>query len=165
MPTPLRLVIGGSLMVTAGHAPALAIETRDFAIAFSLADSGSFLVPNALTAGTSVDPSGNLAGDQTLRFGLVDFRGSVRPQLWFTGTLAFSATAFTVPADSASILHVTTPFTLSGDLQAFPSNPFLGNPGMSLLDIRLKGKGKVTTRLTGAHAGVRSVTSLFFAFR
>lgn len=165
MPTALRIVIGGSLLVTAGHRPAFAIETKDFAIGFSLGDTGSFNIPNAGGAGTQIDPSGVLAGDQTLSFGIVDYRGTVYPQLWFAGTLTFSATSFTIPGDSASVIHHTTPFTLAGDLRGYTNNPFLGNPGASVFDVRLKGKGKVTTRLTAANAGVRSVTSYFFAFR
>lgn len=167
MPAALRLVIGGSLMVTTAPSRPFALESKDFALGFLLADTGSFSIQSHVVApGDSVNPSGTLAGDQTLHQGVVDYRGVVYPLLWYTGTLAFTATPFTAPAANASILHITTPFTLDGDVQAYHNNPFIGNPGPSVLDFRVRGKGRVTTRLSGAGAnGLRQVTSYFFSFR
>ncbi len=167
MPSALRLIIGGSLMITTAPSRPFALESKDFALGFLLADTGSFNIQNYLVSpGDIVTPSGTLAGDQTLNQGVVDYRGVVYPQLWYAGSFEFVAKPFTVPAASASILHETTAFTVNGSVQAYHKNPFVGPPGPSVLDFRVKGKGKVTTRLSAADAsGMRAVTSYFFAMR
>jgi hypothetical protein len=161
-----RVVTGGALLLFAGEAPSLVIETTDCAVRFALADTGGFLLPNTVAAGTSYDASGILAGDQTLHNGVIDVGGAVHPTVWFTGTLTFTATPVLVPPNSAVSVHLDTAFTFAGDLQGYDANPFVGPPGPAVFDYQLKGKGRVTVRLSASRRrGGRSATSVFFAFR
>lgn len=160
----VRHITGGSLFVYQTQSSDFLLEGTDFAIHFSLGDLGSISMPAMGGPGAHISLSGMLAGDQTLRFGVVDYGGQVYPQLWFTGALNVHATAYTVPASSNRPVHHTSRFTLDGTLQAYLNNPAIGNPGPAVFDLQLKGKGKVTVRMSAAVSNVRSVTSYYYLF-
>jgi hypothetical protein len=169
MPPINRVLTGGSLFGTGSSTPDFNFEAKDLAVAFRLGDGGSFpLVISVVTAGSSFNASGTLAGDQTLRFGPVDYQGVSYPSLFFTGSLQFTATPVVIPANSAAPLQLNTKFKLSGTLSAFQNNPFTGPPGPAVFEATLTGKGTAGVRCSPSHPSggstVRDVSSLFFGF-
>jgi hypothetical protein len=85
-------VTGGSLCLIGSSGRDFNFEAKDLTVTVSLGDAGSFpIVAGAVTAGSSFNPSGTLAGEQTLRFGPVDFQGVSYASLFFSGSLQFAA--------------------------------------------------------------------------
>jgi hypothetical protein len=168
MPPISRTVIGGSLCGISS-APDFNFESKDLTVAFRLGDAGSLpIVVVVVTAGSSFNASGTLAGEQTLGFGPVDFQGVSYASLFFSGSLQFTADPVVIPPDSATPLQLSTKFTFGGTLNAYHNNPFVGPPGPAVFEAKLKGQGTAVVRgsasqPTGATM-VRQLTSLFFGF-
>ena len=127
--------------------------------------AGSISVPGSAILGTSISCHGVLAGGQTLNFGFVDFAGLAHQKLWFEGTLTFNADVPihvpSLPAKGA--IHRSTSFIFSGNLIAYPSNPWV-DPPPKTFEYDLAGKGKVTVRLNEPAGGTRKITSYFYQF-
>jgi hypothetical protein len=164
MPTPLKIT-AGSLCQIENSFRSFNLSAGKLALSIHLADSGSFVIPSKKFPGETYACGGQLAGDQTLHSGNVDFNGAHQPLIWFTGTLKFVSQPFAVPADGPSPMTKTATFTMSGNLQGFLNNPFIGPPGPAVFDVTLKGKGVATVRFS-ATAGMsgRWVRSLFHQF-
>jgi hypothetical protein len=162
---PLSTVVGGSLFAYGHDYADFTLETTHFAAQFSLGDTGSIPIPAIPFIGTSINCDAILAGGQTLRFGFVDWAGHAHQKLWFQGTLTFNAESLIhVPSLPATgPIHRSTPFNISGNLVAFPSDPFV-DPPPKTFEYKLVGKGKLTVRLAEATGGVRRVTSYFYQF-
>jgi len=153
----------GLLYIYSVSTHGLILKTKDLIANLNLGDSGSFPVPNVYGAGATVNLSGNLAGDQTLRNGPGYYQTRSYSTLWYEGALAFTATPFVLPAASSSALSITTPFTLSGNLKGFESNNINGN-APQVFDVTLTGKGQLTAKFSAATSGARSLQTLFFYF-
>ena len=169
MPPINRTVTGGSLFGSGSSAPDFNFEAKDLAVAFRLGDAGSFpIVAVVVTAGSSFNASGTLAGEQTLRSGPVDFKGVSYTKLFFSGELDFTAEPVVIPSDSATPLQLSTKFTFGGTLSAYHNNPFVGPPGPAVFEAKLKGHGTAVLRCSASQpvgaTMVRNLTSLFFAF-
>ena len=169
MPPISRTVTGGSLCGIGSSGRDFNFEAKDLTVAFRLGDAGSLpIVAVVVTAGSSFDASGSLAGEQTVRFGPVDFQGVSYPSLFFSGSLQFTADPVVIPPDSATPLLLSTKFTFGGTLSAYHNNPFVGPPGPAVFEAKLKGHGTTVVRCSASHpAGatmVRDLTSLFFGF-
>jgi hypothetical protein len=162
---PLSTVVGGSLFAYYADHADFTLETKEFAAQLSLGDTGSIPIPALPFNGTTINCSAILAGGQTLRFGFVDFAGHPHQKLWFEGTLHFDAEqSILVPALPATgAIHLSTGFSLSGNLIAYPSDPFV-DPPPKTFEYLIRGKGTVTVRLTEASGGQRRVTSYFYQF-
>src|SRR3954468_20655474 len=119
---PLSKITGGSLYIWSPSSSSFTLESKDFAILFSLGDLGSFSVPHQASAGGTITPSGNLVGDQTLNMGTVDFGGTAGRQLFFTGDLHFVGVPFVLPQPTSKPYVKVTKFTLTGSISAFQQN-------------------------------------------
>jgi len=160
----LSTVGGGSLFVYGPSFADFTLDTTHFGAQISLGDSGSIVVPTFVVIGTSMSCDAMLAGGQTLRFGFVDWAGHAPQKLWFQGTLTFNAESpIHVPSLPAAAIHRSTSFDFSGNLVAFPSDPWV-DPPPKTFEYLLRGKGKVTVRLNEPTGGVRRVTSYFYQF-
>jgi hypothetical protein len=168
MPPIDRTVTGGSLCLIGSSGRDFNFESKDLTVNVRLADSGSFPVIAIVTAGSSFNASGTLAGDQTLHLGPVEFQGVQYTSLFFGGSLQFTAKPIVIPPDSATPLQLNTKFTLGGTLNAFQNNPFVGPPGPAVFEVKLKGRGTAVVRCSASHASgasmVRDLTSVFFGF-
>jgi hypothetical protein len=169
MPPISRALTGGSLFGTGSTTPDFNFAAKDLTVVVRLGDAGSFpLVGTIVTAGSSFNASGTLAGDQTLRFGPVEFQGIAYSQLFFTGSLQFTAKPVIIPADSATPLQLKTKFSVAGMFNAYHNNPFIGDPGPAVFEATLKGGGTALVRCSASHSlgatTVRDVSSLFFGF-
>ena len=164
-----RTVTGGSLCLIGSSGRDFNFKSTDLTVAFRLGDAGSFpIVVGIVSAGSSFNPSGTLAGEQTLKSGPVEFQGVAYASLFFSGSLQFTADPVVIPADSAVPLQLKTKFTLSGTLSAFHNNPFVGPPGPAVFEATLDGHGSTVVRCSASHPSgatmVRDLTSLFFGF-
>src|SRR5262245_16107150 len=164
-----RVVTGGSLFGTGSTTPDFDFAAQDLTVGVRLGDAGSLpLVGIVVTAGSSFNASGTLAGEQTLHNGSVEFQGIVYSSLFFNGTLQFTATPVLIPGNSATPLQLSTKFTFSGTFNAYHSNPFSGPPGPAVFEATLKGAGTAVLRCSAsrplATTTVRDVTSVFFGF-
>jgi len=169
MPPISRTVTGGSLCLIGSGGRDFNFKAKDLTVAFRLGDAGSVpIVATVVTAGSSFNASGTLAGEQTLRFGPVEFQGVAHASLFFSGSLQFTAKPVVIPADSATPLQLKKKFTFGGTLSAYHNNPFVGPPGPAVFEATLKGSGTVVVRCSASHpsgaATVRDLTSLFFGF-
>jgi hypothetical protein len=165
MPPPLAKVVGGSLFAYSPDHADFTLETAEFVAQFQLGDTGSIKLPLKPPIGSSFDCDAILFGGQTLRYGLVDHAGHAHEKLWFEGTLSFTTEIhIQVPSQPPSgPIHLSTPFTFSGDLLAFTSDPFV-DPPPKTFEYKLVGKGIVTVRLTQPFGPLRKVTSYFYQF-
>jgi hypothetical protein len=165
MPTAVK-VTAGSLCLIEGGVRSFNLSGGPLAVSLHLADSGSLVIPTKKFPGETYSCGGQLAGDQTLHNGPVDFNGQQYALLWFLGALEFVSNPFAMPANGPSPVTKNVKFTLSGNLQGFHNNPFIGDPGPAVFDVTLSGKGTATVRFsatTGMPAG-RWVRSLFHRF-
>ena len=163
MPTLVK-VSGGSLYFYGPIGFAFNLRTPAFHAQLNLSDSGGFPLSPSLAPGSSYTLHGILAGS-SLGTGPVDINGQVYPQLWFGGTLSFTAKPFIVPTTNpASALARVTAFKMSGNLVAYPTNPLVDIPA-PVFNYNIAGSGSVSTRMTAIIGGVsRDVTSFFFSF-
>lgn len=149
-------VNGGVLYFYGIGARGLTMQTKDMMATLDLADTGSFSIPSgAHAAGQIMTLSGNLAGNQTLRFGPAYYQGTNYPKLWYEGSLKFIAAPIAVPGNSAQPVAVRATFTFNGTLRAFTSNNNAGGGGAPVLDVALTGKGTATAYFGATYAGAR----------
>ena len=163
---PALKVTAGSLCLIENGIRSFNMSAGLLAVSLHLSDSGAFFIPSKKFPGETYSCGGQLAGDQTLHNGPVDYNGQAHPLIWFTGTLKFVSKAFAVPGNGATPVTKTAKFKMSGNLQGFFNNPFIGPPGPAVFDVTLSGKGVATVRFsatTGMPAG-RFVRSLFHQF-
>jgi hypothetical protein len=170
MPPLSRTLTGGSLCLIGSSGRDFNFEAKNLAVTFRLVDAGSFpIVAGAVTAGSSFNPSGTLAGEQTLQLGPVDFQGVSYASLFFSGSLQFAANPVVIPPDSVAPLQLNTNFTFSGTLSSYHNNPFVGPPGPAVFEAKLKGHGTTVVRCSASQpvgaTMVRQLTSLFFGFK
>lgn len=147
-----QTVIGGMLFFYGTAEHGLTLQTKDLMATFALADTGSFLIPNSPIIGEIADVSGNLAGDQTLRFGSAYYEGTRYAKLWYEGSLEFRAAPITVPRHSSNPVAVRTRFAFEGTLTAYESNNVFGGGGPAVLDMVLAGGGTATAYFGAAHS-------------
>jgi len=170
MPTAVNVTAGSLCQLEYGF-HTLILSGDALALSIHLSDNGSFLIPSENFPGENYSLGGQLSGDQTLHNGPVDFNGQRHSLLWFVGTLKFVSTPFVMPANGPTPIMMTEKFEMSGWLQGFNSNPFIGNPGPTIIDVTLKGRGRATVRFSasqpspfpGQPAG-RWVRSMFHQF-
>ena len=79
----------GSLCLIENGVPSFNLSAGLLALSLHLSDSGSFVIPDKKFPGETYSCGGQLAGDQTLHNGPVDFNGERHALLWFVGTLEF----------------------------------------------------------------------------
>jgi len=153
MPTAVHVTAGALCQLETGF-HTLTLSGDALALSIQLSDNGSFLIPSENFPGESYSLGGQLAGDQTLHNGPVDFNGQRHPPLWFTGTLTFVSKPFVMPANGPTPITMTAKFEMSGGLQGFLNNPFLGNPGPAVVDVTLKGLGSAVVRFSASQPSV-----------
>ena len=168
MPTAVK-VTAGSLCLIENGVCSFNLSAGPLALSLHLADNGSLVIPAKKFPGETYSCGGQLSGDQTLHNGPLDFNGERHALLWFLGTLEFVSTPFAVPANGGAPVTKTVKFTMSGNLQGFLNNPFIGDPGPAVFDVTLTGKGAATVRFaaTSGWPGMpdgRWVRSLFHQF-
>src|SRR5262245_13413329 len=123
MPIALKIT-AGSLCQVENSFRSFNLSAGKLALSIHLADSGSFLIPSKKFPGETYTCGGQLAGDQTLHNGNVDWNGAHQPLIWFTGTLKFVSRTFAVPGNGATPVTKNVPFKMTGNLQGFLNNPF-----------------------------------------
>lgn len=88
------------------------------------------------------------------------------PKLWYSGTLTFSGNITLTAAMPEPVIAVRA-FKMTGNLQGFLNNPFVGNPGPAVFDSNVTGKGKAVILLTSIVQGTSRLfwlTSLTYHF-
>ena len=168
MPTAVK-VTAGSLCLIENGVRNFNLSAGPLALSLHLADNGSLVIPAKKFPGETYSCGGQLSGDQTLHNGPLDFNGERHALLWFLGTLEFVSTPLATPANGGAPVTKTVKFTMSGNLQGFLNNPFIGDPGPAVFDVTLTGKGAATVRFaaTSGWPGMpdgRWVRSLFHQF-
>jgi len=154
----------GLLCIYSTSGRVLTLSAGELIATFNLGDTGSFPVPGIYSAGDSVNISGNLAGDQTLRFGPAHYNNKNYSQLWYEGVLAFTAKPFVLPPSSTVSISLHTPFTFTGNLKAYESNNISGGGGPAVFDLDLTGKGQATAIFSASNNNARSVMTLLYYF-
>jgi hypothetical protein len=168
MPTAVK-VTAGSLCLFENGAASFNLSGGPLALSIHLSDNGGLVIPVKKFPGETYSCGGQLSGDQTLNNGPVDFNGERHPLIWFTGTLQFVSTPFAMPPNGAVPVTKSAKFTMSGNLQGFLNNPFIGNPGPAVFDVTLTGKGMATVHFSESvsfpmQPDGRWVRSLFHQF-
>ena len=87
------------------------------------------------------------AGDQGLGFGYAEAGGNVYQRLYYTGVLNFSGHVMLTNTPLSQIIVVGA-FKMSGNLQGFLNNPFVGDPGPAVFDSPVSGKGKAVVEMS-----------------
>jgi len=160
----VSVVREGLLHIFPSFGRGLTLKAGEMIATFSLSDTGSFPVPGIYSAGDSLNISGNLAGDQTLRFGPAHYGDRNYAQLWYEGALAFTARPFILPPGSSAPLTIHTPFTFAGSLKGYESSNISGGGGPAVFDLALAGKGQATATFSAPNNGARSIMVLFYYF-
>ncbi|HVF68189.1 MAG TPA: PEP-CTERM sorting domain-containing protein [Pyrinomonadaceae bacterium] len=124
----------------------------------------------ACPPGTTTDFVASYEGEDMLKSGPITFNGVDHPLAYFTGAFRLTIPEITLPADgSTGTITLNLPFTLSGNLNAYPNNPVLGGPfGTPFFNVNLAGQGTAVFVLTsnilpvnGQTYSVRSMTYNF----
>jgi hypothetical protein len=157
-------IVGGSLFAHAPSANDFALETNEFAVMFNLRHTVGIHLPLAPQTGTSVDWAATLVGRQALGTGYADFGGQWFVKVWYDGTLDFTAGSVLIPSLPASPIRLKAPFTFSGILIAYQSDPSLASAPVPWFKYVVTGAGHVTARLTAPIGPIRNVTSYFYQF-
>jgi hypothetical protein len=99
------------------------------------------------------------AGDQGLGGGPSMVGATAYPKIWYTGTLNFVGN-ITLTAAMPEPLIAVRAFKMSGNLQGYLNNPFVGNPGPAVFDSNVSGKGKAVIIMTSFMQGKNRLFSL-----
>jgi len=92
--------------------------------------------------GASINLNNGFVGEDMLKFGPATFNGTDYSQVWYTGGPVFQTDSLVIPQNSTSgLITLSVPFTLSGNLNAYLLNPFIGNPGPAVFSLELSGQG------------------------
>jgi hypothetical protein len=161
---PLSVIVGGSLFAYAPSANDFALETNEFAVLFYLRHTPGIHLALGPQIGTSIDCSAKLAGRLTLGTGYADFGGQWSVKVWYDGTLDLTAGSVLIPNLPATPIRLTAPFTMSGTITAYQSDPSLNSAPAPWFQYTVTGAGHVTARLTAPIGPVRNVTSYFYQF-
>jgi len=147
------------------------LHSRDLTASPNLSapwDTGLPLIGRSFKAGQSINVSGAMAGDQTLRSGPVFYKGTYFPQLWFTGSFAFAGTPVAAPANSTKPVSVRTKFEVTGSFSGFADNT-LGETGPAVFSFTIAGKGQATLQLSASYISgpdkIRDQVLLVYAFK
>jgi hypothetical protein len=155
-------IVGGSLFAYAVNGNDFALETNKFAVQFNLGSTAGIPLPLAPQTGTSIDCSASLAGQQTLHVGYADFDSEWFVPVWYDGNFDIAAATVLIPSAPATPIRLQAPFTISGTLIVFKSDPSASPPPSPWFHYKVNGAGNVTVRLTKPIGSVRKVTSYFY---
>ena len=160
---PLK-IFGGSLFAYDVNGNDFALETTYFALQFSLGVTSGIPLPLSPQTGTSIDCSASLAGQQTLHTGYADCNQHLFVPVWYDGDLEIVAGTVLVPSLPATPISLQAPFTISGTLTVFKSDPSASPPPAPWFHHKVDGAGQLTVRLTAPIGSARTVTSYFYQF-
>lgn len=142
------------------------LHTRHLMATLYLSDTGSFPVDRPCRADDVVNLSGLLAGGQTLRHGPAYYNGKRYSKLFYEGSVAFNATPFSLPPDSALPVSIRTRFRLAGNLKAYESDNISGGGGPPVFDVTLGGNGHATANFGASYdsgsSQIRDTLALFY---
>ncbi len=167
--TALR-VTSGQLVFYGVSGRGLTLKSKELIATLDLADTGSFSIPSGpFKAGDVVNVSGNLTGDQTLRFGPANYLGTSHAKLWYEGSLQFAVRAELAPASSNKPVTMHPRFAFRGNLKAFAASNVSGG-GAPVFDVALAGHGRSTIVLGASYdigGGVlaRDIHAWYYDFR
>lgn len=107
----------------------------------------TFCLPCA--PGTTNNFVAEYSGEDSLKSGPATFGGVDYALVYYTGRLTLTIPEITLPADgSTGLITLNLPFTLTGNLNAYPNNPAAGGPfGPEIFSVGLTGQGTATFRL------------------
>lgn len=164
----IETVTGGMLFFLGTRARGLTLQTRKLIASINTADTGSFSIPMVAETGKTIDVSGNLSGDQTLKSGTGYYDGTTYTELWYAGTLKFNAEPITVPGGPPGPAVKRSRFEFDGTLRAHRQRITATGGGPAVFDVELSGAGKATIYFSAAQAQgsqmLRSVIAQFYGF-
>jgi hypothetical protein len=169
MATSTKRITGGSLSVFRNHGPVFTLSGKRFAVRGG-ADPGNVSAETGTPYGPGdvVSLNSRFAGELTLGSGAAAIRGTVYQRLFYTGELNFSGGTVTVPSEDSQAITKNAPFTLSGSLNGYVNNPFVGDPGEPIFSFLLSGEGMATLQLSSFTPSggneLHEFTSLVYTF-
>lgn len=98
--------------------------------------------------GDTFSIANNFVGESSLHSGPAIVNGVSFAQLFYTGSINLNSGSLIMPHYDSSIIVLNIPFTLSGNLNGFVGNPFIGDPGPAVFTSSLSGHGFATLELT-----------------
>jgi hypothetical protein len=151
---PAQKVTGGLLYFYGIGARGLTFQTKHLMATINLGDTGSFSIPGGpYPAGSIIKLSGNLGGEQTLRFGPAYYGGKNYAKLWYSGSLQFKVVKLLGPANSSQPVSAQAKFAFKGTLTSYLTDPMIGGGSPPVFDVALTGKGIATAFLNASHPG------------
>jgi hypothetical protein len=111
------------------------------------------------------------SGEDGLKYGPATFGGVNYATLYYTGRLTLTIPEITLPADGAAgLITLNLPFTLTGNLNAYPNDPAAGGPfGPSVFSVGLTGQGTASFQLLSyfleGHGQTYAIQSMTYTFQ
>ncbi|MEO8621786.1 MAG: hypothetical protein ABI625_12025 [bacterium] len=99
------------------------------------------------------------AGELGLGGGPSTVGSNTYPKVWYTGTLNFVGNITLTNAMPEPLIAVRA-FKMSGSLQGYLNNPFVGPPGPAVFDSNVSGRGKAVIIMTSFMQGNDRLFSL-----
>jgi hypothetical protein len=163
-------LIGGSLVVRGiSGGPKFHFIAPGFSISNGGSDPGNVEAQRCspCRAGERISLNSKFAGDLGLGSGPAKIRGREYPRLYYAGLIEFYGEIETEEDESPRVV-ISGEFTFSGFMKGFERNPYVGDPGDAVFDVRLRGSGTATVELLGnldpAHGRLYFFNSITYKF-
>jgi hypothetical protein len=144
-------VDGGSLSISGpNRGPVFSFTGQGMSVSNRGGDAGNVSASGCspCTQGQSVNLNSLFSGELTLGSGPAVVNGISYSQMYYTGTLSFQGATIIVPNSDETILNITAPFTLTGNMSGYLQNPF-SNPAVNpVFSTMLDGQGTVLLQLS-----------------
>lgn len=108
-------------------------------------------------------------GSDALKGGPATFGGVDYASVFYSGRITLTIPEITLPADGAEgLITLNLPFTLTGNLNAYQNDPFVGPPGPAVFSVGLTGQGTASFKLLSyflaGHEQTYAIQSMTYNF-
>ena len=142
---------GGSLTVRGlSGGPLFQFIGPEFTISNKGADQGNVGAWHCspCRVGERLNLNSTFAGELGLGSGPACIKGNQYQHLYYTGVIDFYGEVEIEESELAQVFIIGK-FTFSGFLNGYEGNPFIGDPGRPIFDVKLSGSGAATVELSG----------------
>lgn len=169
MPPQKKKIVGGFLAVKGAQGgPTFHLFGKDWLLTNKMGDTGNVPLQSQCLGLMGCPPAtysagSNFAGELGLDDGFAMIGLKKFAKLYYTGQLDFVGKV-KLTSTMPEQLTTVVPFTMTGNLQGYKNNPFVGDPGPKVFDWTVSGQGRAVLSMTSKLVkGVRRFT--FFELR
>lgn len=144
-PTPV-IFDAGHLVLTPHTGPKFQLFSSTWILTNNGGDEGNFPLQNGPKTAGSHPIGAHFAGSLSLGWGFASKGATKYQKMWYSGSLTLKGSV-TLSDSMPDSVVIVRPFTMSGLMQGYLSNPFIDIIDPPKFDIKFKGAGKAVIEM------------------